>query len=724
MKTRDFIYLKKTIMKTIMKGSSSKLLKCAGGILMLLAVLLTSCDKYGDDFDALNDRLDDITSQITEASTLLAGITSLQSEVSAIKTAVGNLATADALTDGLTAINTKIEDITNTLGSLDPNDVNVLDQIAALQADLDEANDSLDQLLQTVNMYEHDIYIASDAEVDFYLPTISAWKNGGMVKGNVYIDETNISASKLASLNIITNNINAVIGNTSDVYVKSLADDDISFDGLTYVGRNYDIEGASVADDALTVIGGAVTLDYDGGYLYPNLTSAGSVDMTSYNTDDTATPATVGTTDIDFSALASCGAFNTGVAGIVAVTNTTSINSIKIGSGVKLLETITAVKAKTVDYGIEKATVDLTITAADDAVVSLPALTEAQALTVNALTLNADAVTKFTGDVNLTKTTPVSFPVLADAKVITADDALAFTAPKLVAEAGDDLNLLLAENVEVASIPTSELNAVKVKTLTVNALKETLEVPATVITADITGLDVSLYGDCDAEVSFAATPAVVTLTLGGDIKTAAVSGADDLTSLTTSGIVNSLEVNNCKTIESLNLGHDVFAYGPGASYIITSNVALTSLTTSSDYPEVITVTGNTSLADVDFSSFVTPVDNTNASFTISGNALVGSYTPSVNTLGAGDFVDAKITAAYLTPLKNIVDAAYVVDVANVPTLSIDFKVVDDATATPVTYTTLSVLMNTNNGVYNVTTNPTVVDATSGINSMAEMDLLQ
>jgi len=124
MNTRDYFYKLKTtrIMKT---GSTMNFLKRAGAILMVVAIFASSCNKYADDFDQLNKKIDALASTIagvpqlsTDLAAVKASIASIQTAVAALPTATQNTASFKAVTDQLTAMTTQVNAITATLATV------------------------------------------------------------------------------------------------------------------------------------------------------------------------------------------------------------------------------------------------------------------------------------------------------------------------------------------------------------------------------------------------------------------------------------------------------------------------------------------------------------------------------------------------------------------------------------------------------------------------------
>jgi hypothetical protein len=79
-----------------------------------------------------------------------------------------------------------------------------------------------------------------------------------------------ISASDVSQ---VTSKITNIDGNV----LINTPDGSIDLSALTNVGGSYDISGSDVDDDSLATVGGAITLNYPGGYSMPNLTTAAEV---------------------------------------------------------------------------------------------------------------------------------------------------------------------------------------------------------------------------------------------------------------------------------------------------------------------------------------------------------------------------------------------------------------------------------------------------------------
>lgn len=662
--------------------------------------------------------------------------------------------------------------------------------IKGLQLMLEAQKISLDQLLANSNMYNGPVNITSDAEVAFWLPKIGVWKDGGMVNGTLNINSTAITSladlktitdnllaviGGLGSDFTLTTKAGQMLtfaklaSTTGSVTVTTAAAgaaDQVSFPALVSVGEDYAVTGKDIDDAVLATVTGNVTLTYDGGYSQPALATAANVILADYKTSAVTGNIAVGTLTVDLSGLTAVTtsvhtATNAGLSkgylagdAIGAAANTVSFlsaTSVNLGAGAKIVSasanaantvtlgytgtdllplaslTVSATKAASVvTANVNTLTGALAITGSATSSVSLPNLVTVGTTTaITAVTLSAPNVEELTGVVTLTSTNPVSLPKLEVAGAITAATAVSFSAPVLVS-AG--VTVAAAKTVELGSTDTANLTAGVVETLKINALDAVLVASSTVKSATVTGKNAATYGALVANIT-AGGNNLVSLTLGGVIKFASVTASTSLTSLTTTGVVNSLTVDACTNaaLTSLALGHTHYVGGPGSTLVLTGNTKLTSLMTSTDYMAVLTVTGNSALATMNFASYVTPLNpalapGTAVAITINTNKLVGTYTPAVAATLTTPFVEAKLTCSSLITLKSYVNtmktAGGVAVLGYALTLAVNIDDIDAVTAGN------QLLSATMTDVAVPVTKPTVVDATAAINTAAEYALFE
>ena len=603
--------------------------------------------------------------------------------------------------------------------------------VKGLQLLLQAQQTSLNQLLANSNFFPGTVNITSDAEVAFYLTKIGTWIGGGMISGDLVINTTAISASKRTDLATITNNIIAVItgSGAGSITITTVAGDaltfaklastsgsvavttkaavnEVSFPVLATVGANYSVTGFDIADAALATVGTTMTLDYDGGYTYPALTSVANVVLNDYKTSAVAGNLATGTMAIDFSGLTTNTTFQTaataigfrgqvGVIGLVANTAVfSSAATVVIGAGNKLVglvanaaNTVTLNASATATYpaslavsatkaasaitvGGKIVTTNLTIGGSATSTVTLPNLVSVGGTTsITAGTLTASALTTLTGAATLASVTPVNLPALTTAPGgLSATSAVTFTAPLYTVNAGTGVTLgAPLTTLEVASVAGGNIGGTGAAfvTLKVDVLNETLSIPASVVTATVNGIPATAVPMVTPAIVNAGGATLKTLTLGGMtgsvINTANVTSSA-LTALTTAGVINSLTVSGSKLV-TMTFGHTHYVGGPGSQLTVTGNTLLTTLSSGVlDYPLTINIAGNAVLASLDLSSYHTPLlaaALATTSITIGGtgavsNALVGNYTNAVAVTATTPYVESTITSAALHSLKAFV----------------------------------------------------------------------
>ena len=102
-------------------GGTMNFLKRAGAILMVVAIFASSCNKYADDFKQLNTKLDALATQVAGVTSLVTDMGALKSQVTALQTAVAGLpgtASITALQTSLTAVSGKVDALTTTLNTV------------------------------------------------------------------------------------------------------------------------------------------------------------------------------------------------------------------------------------------------------------------------------------------------------------------------------------------------------------------------------------------------------------------------------------------------------------------------------------------------------------------------------------------------------------------------------------------------------------------------------
>ena len=630
-----------------------------------VAITLASCKDYDDDFAALNQTIADLQAQVAGFSTLQTGLTSLQSSVASLQTTVNAIPTDQV---DLSALESDLADalanIANLQADLDAivadyatsDDITaVTDAIADLNAELELAQNDLTELLAANNVYDGDLSIKNAAQLAF---AVGLDDKIMIINGFLDIDNDGLSAAEVAAVTVKILNVTGTVtvDNTTDGGVVDLSaltaiggavsvtgTGDVDFTALASVVGDYSVIGVDITDAALATVGGTYTLNYDGGYEQPNLTTVGGiVTLTDIATADPI----VGTMAIDFSGLATSGAFTAGSLTYGVAT------SVKLNAGVTF--TVTANAATVVDL-LAANYVGLTVSATTaGSVITIAGTVNDAASTPAGLALNVTgSATSVLNAASVDQLTTldtagfdtITFPALTEATVVITS-ALSFTAADLVASTS--FAGVAATDVSMASTPS--FTAALVENLTFSALaSDFASTSAVLLTADVTGAANTIA------VSFTTT-ALTSATFAGEFLSVAVSGASALTALSTTGVINAFTLNASDSITAVSLAHTHLVGGSGSSLTVTNNDLLAALTTSSDFLLTLTVTGNALLATMDFSSYVNVVSSGDLIIKITGNKLTGDYTNAVPVTGTTSYVETTITSADLLTLRPFIVA--------------------------------------------------------------------
>lgn len=831
-----------------------------------LAILITSCNKYANDFQALKDQIaalslkvDGVTALQSQLTSTTAQITALQAAVAALPTASSVTALATALTTAnanIAAIQTKLNDLATTgataasvaalktqlegiiadkaasdattaaalaalqskldaaatsaeiadlrtaildqiLASAQTTDAAVIAQIGVLKADITQAiKDGTDDvngkiadlqslieianaanaaslatvianlgtlqttvddnntvltasvtglqlalaaaqrdltiLLNASAMYNDDVNISTDADVDFYLAKLYQM---GIINGNLIVNTESIT--KIEDLNKILGAVVAVIG-TNDatlvisagnhwwnhnnwtittvagsghfVNIESQATDLLKAPLLTSIRGNYEVYGADIADPKIDNVGGTVILDYPGAYESASLKTVGG---------DLKLVTQVGTLDISFPNVVVGGNVgdDAGVANGTVVFSAAGTSSINFGlATTPVIKNLTAANATAIVLGYEEIqglvvvapkalTIDFPVATASVGSVSITTWA-ATAINLAKLATSTGAVTLTTANVGV----PTYFNGTVDLSVFNSNIALTITGPKTVtlpALAKATLTANQAETVtlavfEWASVPT--LNAVK--WLTLGGVKNVVATDTyngTLLTADIHGATPAMnhWNLVTAGVTSSAVNTKLTsLTISGTMGTVALANLGALTTLSTSDIINSLTLDNADAIVAVDLKHNAFVGdtgfgGPGSDLTVVNNLKLASLApTSLDWLHSLTVNNNAALASFNFSSYHTVIySGASTSIAIDAPATMGDYVNGVGPVSAGNpGIQAIIKSDDIMTLKNYIIAVQGNTHVTTKTFSLNIGI-------PVA-TTLTAKMNANNQIWN------------------------
>jgi hypothetical protein len=272
--------------------------------------------------------------------------------------------------------------------------------------------------------------------------------------------------------------------------------------------------------------------------------------------------------------------------------------------------------------------------------VSLPALTTvATSFTASkATSLSADML-KTVGTLSLAKIGSISLPAATAITSISAPLATSVTASLAVVGTVDiDETGTAVSATDLTVVGSTSLDLGSVTTITDAATLTSLTLNSQVATYDVTGLVLATsitYKGKTAAVDFTSSSAnakLASLTLGGKLGdvtviTSATATATALTTIVTSGTMESLNVTDNADLTTLTLGHAEDAT-VGTSFTLDNNDALTTFTTSFDRVTSFVVTGNAKLASFDASSMTQAPNNAASTdaytFTVTGNYFIGA----------------------------------------------------------------------------------------------------
>jgi len=554
------------------------------GLLSILAgaLLVVGCQDYDDQFSALE-------TQISALASTVAGLSQVQSDLASLAGTVGSLASTvnglgdqidTAVADGLSDIQSDIDAITTAVA-----DVASSEEVSTLSDAVSSAQDDLTDLLAASSVFTGDVVVNSVNTLDAYL-------------------------AMGAALNIVNGNVNISVTTAMDqTKVQSLVDNILTVvNDFTYVSA-----ASSIAETTFNNLTGvqSLTITQGGGMRFPNLISATKVRLND-NFESTVDV-------IHFGSLTSVTSFQT---------NAT-------------LHTIQFTKATELHLTSLLYYPGATLTIETDEGAAMPFVLD---------DIDADGDT-LTAGLTLTITGPASF---SSSQI--ADGTLDFTDVKSVSLTDFKGGVTIGGDVE--SLTSNSLVSLSVDALT---KVETIDVtgvvdPDATKAADKLGptIDFTSLGDLET-VTIAGIAADVTLKTNNNLASATISadvsgailidGNSDLTSVTVTGATAyALDVNNNADLAALTVdltwGNDNVLTVVDGDLDVTDNTSLETLTVSSDNLENLEVTGNTSLASLDFTGVTkvgatgTPVVN------IYNNDLVATKTTDLND-GTTDIADGK-----------------------------------------------------------------------------------
>ncbi|MDC1034092.1 hypothetical protein OAR02_01480, partial [Flavobacteriaceae bacterium] len=611
---------------------------------LLASLVLVGCQNYDDQFDDLNAQISALKTQVDGLSSLSAQVSSLSGTISGLQsgiaaataaasaagasadaataaaTAAGTAATAagasaDAATTAATAAGTSASANAANLTALSTSLTALAADVAAVQTAIASASTSAE-------------VAALQAEID----AIEADLDDLLTSNNVYATNITInSAASMASALALGNKVNLMNGDVDITDDATIADTDIQ----TFIDRLLTMGGAFRYDSG-SATGYAPTFDKMVAATTIDVESAGPISFKALASATTVTLPTTYTTKItslDMSALASVTTFSSGTDGSETANNITLASATNVDLGALTMYnvasaadvlTISMKKGGTLDIasltGTERTTgleepLSLTISGPASLNISKIAdgtmtVSDVAALTVSGFygTLDVNA-----GVETLTTTDLVTATLEGAVDVVTATldfkydwDPSLTTAQAAVA---DDLrNTDYLQDIAA----TGDWVATDLKTLTV------------------TGELLDLYldeGNLET-LSIDATMHDLTLSSNTDLTSLTVASGSKIGNISMTGN-NNLEVANFDHTTNLNnkltgatAGTSSNSANLSATFSATNNTSLTKLHSTGDDVGTLTVTGNTALAELDFTGLADDGGDLTPAANVYNNALV------------------------------------------------------------------------------------------------------
>jgi hypothetical protein len=294
---------------------------------LLASLVLVGCQNYDDQFDDLNAQISALKSQVDGLSSLSGQVSSLSGTISGLSSGVAAAqaaasaagASADAATAAANAIDlsglsaslatlqTEVDAVQASLAT-----AATASAVTALQAELDAIEADLDDLLATSNIYSTDVSVTNATTLNAAL----ALGNKLNVL-NASLTITGYSGMSYANVQTLIDRVNTTTGNIVYTAASSLGTE-VVFNNLV-----------SAAD---------ITMTQPGGYHFPKLANAGTIDMKS--TYETLV------TRVNFPALTTATAVQTDASGTGITVDFTYATSVDFGAMVTSPSSVIAITTK------------------------------------------------------------------------------------------------------------------------------------------------------------------------------------------------------------------------------------------------------------------------------------------------------------------------------------------------------------------------------------------
>ncbi|MES1217322.1 MAG: hypothetical protein ABUT20_17545 [Bacteroidota bacterium] len=626
---------------------------------------------------------------IADAQTALTDL--INNQFGATNLAISNLSTQ--LANAVTTLNDSIAAAISAINADNTSQTVILTAlIGQLQVALAIANAQIQTLLSSNNVFIGDLIINDEA-------TLTAAEALGakvrVITGNVNINTTGLDAAQMIRLKAVTNGVTLggtpppdrifigtvsgsvtlsgdkaidlgslvnVSGVTGDVTITGGANHILS--ALLAIKGNYSITGGDVQDDALTSVGGNLTLNYPAAYIYPNLTTVnGNISTTDG----------VSVTSVSFPVLSTIGGAIDG--------NTPTwawATSVNLGAG--NLTSLTANVATTIVLGEPTYPGTFTLTGNLASSLTMSASSVAGALNISigsaipgvnpVTTVNINSLTSTAGTITITTDASTNSTVSLNA--YNDNDNIVINGPTvqtLPAYTGASGGLISSGSILTLSVPVyravtnvgTQFDGLTVlRNLTIGAARAIIstgsfsgDAAAALQTLNATYAAYTLAYQDYVDLNGMANLTSVSVSATGELSGVWLQNNPLLTSVTTLGQMDFfVVVNNDAVGLTLNMGNTAItsANGQGSYTNVDGNENLTSFTTSTSYMKLLDVSDNPNLTSVNFSSYVAGQNITAGTVTVyvAENKLAATYTASIFATNTAPVIT---TASGLTTLK-------------------------------------------------------------------------
>ena len=249
----------------------------------------------------------------------------------------------------------------------------------------------------TLGTFTGNLDINSQSSLDAAIPD-GTYVNA--IGGNLSINTGGSTGITVGDVEYISSQINSVGGSVT----VNTPDGSLDLSELTSVGGNYSIQGSDANDDKLLTVDGDITLNYEGDYDMPNLTSVGNILLTPVTSSASKN---AGVVKISFVSVIVCTSFR--IVGSLSPDGTLDftsfpVSSISFGAGI-LVNSLIAPVATFIQFLYPLPLPSLSINApnATNLSIATTAVNGSVAITTDvSSTLNFPALTTIGGNASIT----------------------------------------------------------------------------------------------------------------------------------------------------------------------------------------------------------------------------------------------------------------------------------------------------------------------------------